>query len=73
MHAQNGGQATFITRAQFARYALTQPEAVLDGGRFNTTEIHCTEYYPGITGGVCRSPSHCSAPSAQDETRPAWP
>ena len=47
---QSGGEPTFVIRAQFARYALTQPVAVLDGGRFNTTEIHCTEYYPGVIG-----------------------
>ena len=51
---QNGGQPTFIVRAQFARYALTQPEA-LEGGRFNTTEIHCTEYFPGTHG--CEPPA----------------
>lgn len=45
----NGGQPTFDVRAQFARYALTQPEAIADGGRFNTTELHCTEYFPGTT------------------------
>lgn len=48
----NGGQPTFDTRAQFARYALTQPEAMASNGRFNTTEMHCTEYYPGISAGA---------------------
>lgn len=40
----------FETRAQWSRYALTQPEAVHDsqGGRFNTTELHCTEYFPAV-------------------------
>ena len=51
---QNGGQPTFDVRAQFARYALTQPQAVADRGRFNTTELHCTEYYPGVTAGLPR-------------------
>lgn len=52
MRVQNGGQPTFDVRAQFARYALTQPQAVDDGGRFNATELHCTEYFPGTTAGV---------------------
>ena len=56
MIVQNGGQPTFIVRAQFARYALTQPEA-MEGGRFNATEIHCTEYFPGTHG--CTSQESC--------------
>ena len=60
---QNGGQPTFVVRAQFARYALTQPVAVLDGGRFNTTEIHCTEYFSGTLG--CEPLLLCAALLAQ--------
>ncbi len=40
----------FVTRAAWTRLALTQPEVVAptQGGRFNTTEIHCTVYHPAV-------------------------
>ena len=43
----------FVTRADWSRRALTQPE-MMDpkmGGKFNTTEIHCTEYHPAVRAG----------------------
>ena len=51
---QNGGQETFTYRSQVARYALTDPPAGVDISKnsFNTTEIHCTEYYAGTTAGM---------------------
>ena len=54
-HAQ-----VFETRAQWSRYALTQPEAIAaeQGGRFNTTELHCTEYFPGVRWGEFTLPFH---------------
>lgn len=44
----------FEVRAQWSRYALTQPEtrAPEQGGRFNTTELHCTEYNPAVRWGM---------------------
>ena len=44
----------FEVRAQWSRYALTQPLAIApqQGGRFNTTELHCTEYYPAVRWGA---------------------
>lgn len=44
----------FEVRAQWSRYALTQPEVVApeQEGRFNTTELHCTEYYPAARVGA---------------------
>ena len=44
----------FETRTQWSRYALTQPEVVhpAQGGRFNTTEIHCTEFFPAVRWGA---------------------
>ena len=46
----------FETRTQWSRYALTQEEVVdpSQGGRFNTTEIHCTEFFPAVRWGA-----HC--------------
>lgn len=54
----------FETRAQWSRYALTQPEAVHDsqGGRFNTTELHCTEYFPAVRWGAF--PAVCTVSAA---------
>lgn len=50
---QNGGQETFIYRSQTARYALTDPPqgVEVNPSTFNTTEVHCTEYYAGTTAG----------------------
>ena len=48
----------FVTRADWSRRALTQPE-MMDpkmGGKFNTTEIHCTEYHPAVRAGDCLPP-----------------
>ena len=48
-------QYTCGRRHVLHRYALTQTPAVLSGpGRFNVTEIHCTEYYPGTQGGEAK-------------------
>ena len=43
----------FVTRADWSRRALTQPEMMdaKQGGRFNTTEIHCTEYHSAVRKG----------------------
>ena len=48
------GAQVFETRAQWSRYALTQPEVMApgQGGRFNTTELHCTEYFPAARWGA---------------------
>lgn len=50
---QNGGETTFNYRSAVARLALTDPpEGVnISPNSFNTTEIHCTEYYGGTTAG----------------------
>ena len=43
----------FETRTQWSRYALTQPEVTdpAQGGKYNTTEIHCTEFFPAVRWG----------------------
>lgn len=58
----------FVTRSSWSRLALTQPEIVdpKQGGRFNTTEIHCTEYHPAIRKGdlSARCSLKCFLPSS---------
>lgn len=58
---QNGGQETFTYRSSVARYALTDPPAGVEISTtsFNTTEIHCTEYFAGTTAGDGPASSFC--------------
>lgn len=64
----------FVTRADWSRRALTQPE-MMDpkmGGKFNTTEIHCTEYHPAVRAGTPPPPllfHPLLTPNAQQSSR----
>ena len=53
------GLQVLVTRAAWSRLALTQDKILQssNAGRFNTTEIHCTEYHPAIRKGEL--PSLC--------------
>ena len=67
----------FVTRADWSRRALTQPEMMdpIQGGRFNTTEIHCTEYHSAVRKGVLHSsllPKQCVYLSNNIVSACAW-